>query len=310
MVSFTLTAALALLAAAQGAVAAPTATATATAALNAPTKAPVIGAMDITIHASCNATQTRQLQAALSDTRELTQHALTHLLTHSTASPLFLKYFSSPHLNATTLPVVGLLSRLLHAPKPGVLLRCDDADGKCAANPSWAGHHRGAAAANETVICAPSFFTRRALRDMCARGYEITNEADKANGGRNLFWAGDLMHRLFHVPAVTEGAVEHWSEGGYEGVMEWLKGVGVEEQGMVGGNSDAVQYFALEAYALEVAAPGVGCLGTPREAAPVTASASASVSASASATVAPVASKVQAAGKECHTHAGGDIHCD
>jgi len=85
---------------------------------------------------------------------------------------------------------------------------------------------------------------------MCGLGYTV------ANGPTNFYWASDLLHRLFHVPNVGEGAVEHYA-GEYDTVIELAKTHPDEAVR----NSDTLQYFALEAYAYDIAVPGEGCAG-------------------------------------------------
>lgn len=85
---------------------------------------------------------------------------------------------------------------------------------------------------------------------MCFQGYTV------AGSETNTFWASDLMHRLYHVPAVGQGWVDHFADG-YDEVIALAKSNGTESTH----DSEALQYFALEAYAFDIAAPGVGCAG-------------------------------------------------
>lgn len=64
------------------------------------------------------------------------------------------------------------------------------------------------------------------------------------------------MHRLLHVPKVGEEVVEYYAED-YEGVIELAQTTPEEAVR----NSDTLQYFALEAYAFDIALPGEGCAG-------------------------------------------------
>lgn len=72
----------------------------------------------------------------------------------------------------------------------------------------------------------------------------------------NEFWAVDLLHRILHVPRISEDVVGHFADG-YEGVLE-LAGSEPEKAGR---DSEALQLFALEVWSVEVSVPGVGCLG-------------------------------------------------
>lgn len=85
---------------------------------------------------------------------------------------------------------------------------------------------------------------------MCGLGYNV------ANSPTNFYFASDLLHRLYHIPKVGEGAVEHYA-GEYDECLE-LAETNPEEAVK---NSDSLQYFALEAYAFDIAVPGEGCAG-------------------------------------------------
>lgn len=118
----------------------------------------------------------------------------------------------------------------------------------------WAGHWRGENATSETVICELSYTTRRPLSTMCSQGYTVSGSET------NTFWAGDLLHRLYHVPAIGQGLIEHYADG-YSGVLELAEGNRTEAVH----DSETLQYFALEVYAYDVAVPGVGCVGEEDE---------------------------------------------
>lgn len=86
---------------------------------------------------------------------------------------------------------------------------------------------------------------------MCALGYTV------AGSKSNTFWASDLMHRLYHMPTLGEGAVEHFTED-YADIFEMV------DEGnttLLTRDSNTLQYFALEAYAHDIAVPGKGCPG-------------------------------------------------
>lgn len=133
----------------------------------------------------------------------------------------------------------------------------------------WAGHWRGKNATTETVICPLSFELRRPLSAVCNLGYTV------AESKLNTFWATDLMHRLLHVPTISEGIVDHYAKG-YTGILELAK----KDPAKSGIDSDTLQTFAIDAWAWDIAAPGVGCTGKP----PKESSSSSSVSASQAAT--------------------------
>jgi hypothetical protein len=145
---------------------------------------------------------------------------------------------------------------------------------------------------------------------MCARGFTI------AGGKINQYWASDLMHRLFHIPTVSEGIIDHVADG-YTNILELAAGVNYTEAAR---NSASLQYFALEAYAYDIAVPGEGCLGKVVEEDEAHGQAAVSSTITASTTVNPIrvipatttaaAAPVQTgAGTDCHTHDDGTLHC-
>lgn len=83
---------------------------------------------------------------------------------------------------------------------------------------------------------------------MCALGYNV------AESPTNTFWASDLLHRLYHMPAIGWEYIEHFADD-YEEVVE----LALSENTTSTRDSDTLQYFALEAWAYDIAVPGVGC---------------------------------------------------
>ncbi|EAQ83432.1 hypothetical protein CHGG_09836 [Chaetomium globosum CBS 148.51] len=207
------------------------------------------------IHSSCNSTLRRQLERALDETVELAAHARDHILRFGSDSPFVQKYFGTGNgtdgaaLASTAMPL-GWFSRVASADRGNMTFRCDDPDENCATQDEWAGHWRGANATQETVICAPSFAKRRWLSSVCGLGHTVVGSP------LNTFWATDLLHRVLHVPRISEGIVEHFAED-YEGVLELAK----SDPAKSAIDSDTLQYFAIDVYAFDVAAPGVGCTG-------------------------------------------------
>jgi hypothetical protein len=178
-----------------------------------------------------------------------------------------------------------------------------------------------------------SYTSRWPLAAMCARGFNV------ATGRTSNYWAGDLMHRLYHTFPVGEGIVDHQADG-YHGCVELAAG---ENYTLAASNSATLSYFATEVYAFDISIPGEGCLGKPVEKeddghghAPASSSlvesGSSTAAASATSTIAAAvsaattsinptriiqttsatlsaAAAVETAGKECHTHADGTSHC-
>ncbi|KAG9664892.1 zincin, partial [Aureobasidium melanogenum] len=270
---------------------------------------PAVELQGFPIHSSCNGTERRQLEKALGDTIKIAQQAAQHIYTHGNESDLYTKYFGK----APTAEVIGWYEKLVHGDHDGVLFRCDDIDGNCRQE-GWGGHWRGENATDETVICPLSYSTRQPLEALCANGYTV------ANGKLATYFAADLMHRLYHTTKIGEGAAEHYADT-YTECLE----LATENPAEAVRNTHTLQYFALDVYAMEVALPGEGCTGVPDKeeshdshAAASASSASAATSsgvASAAATTAvsttasQSASKTTSAGTECHTHAGGEVHC-
>ncbi|KAL5433101.1 hypothetical protein PMIN07_008096 [Paraphaeosphaeria minitans] len=259
---------------------------------------------EITIHSSCNATEAAQIKRSLGETLTIVRHARDHILRWGNSSEIYQKYFG----NASTGEPIGWYTKIADGDKAGVLFRCDNPDGNCGQE-GWAGHWRGENATSETVICPLSYEVRKPLEALCGFGWDV------ANGKTNFYWASDLLHRLLHIPKVGEGIVEHYAED-YASAIELAK----TESDLSVRDSVALQLFALETYAYDVAIPGEGCAGkwtaTSSDIASAT-SAAASLSsadaASATETVSPTLSEkpsaTSAAPAECHTHADGVVHC-
>ncbi|KAF7131208.1 hypothetical protein CNMCM5793_004258 [Aspergillus hiratsukae] len=189
---------------------------------------------------------------------------------------------------------IGGYDVVINADKAKTLFRCDNPDGNCAI-PGYGGHWRGENGTDETVICDRSYLTRRSLLTMCAQGYTVSGSET------NTFWAADLLHRLYHLPAIGQGWIEHFADG-YEEVIDLAKGNGTEPTH----DSETLQYFALEAYAFDIAVPGVGCPGESHEHEHESETATGAAP-TPTTTEAPSATADVPA--NCHTHEGGELHC-
>lgn len=243
-------------------------------------------AKEYPIHRSCNATLRRQLTTALDETVQLAQHARDHILRYGHKSEFVQKYFG----NGSTAQPIGWYDRVVNADKSGMLFRCDDPDKNCATQDQWAGHWRGDNATTETVICPLSFEIRRSLDSVCGLGYTV------AQSKLNTFWATDLLHRVLHVPTISEETVDHFAED-YADVLALAKSD--PEKSAI--DSDTLQYFAIDVYAYDIAAPGEGCTGEVEEEEEKKETPTKSETAKPSAT--------KEAPKECHTHDDGVVHC-
>ncbi|KFZ23833.1 hypothetical protein V502_01699 [Pseudogymnoascus sp. VKM F-4520 (FW-2644)] len=266
------------------------------------------------IHPSCNSTERHEITSGLEQAVTIAKHAKEHILIHRNGSKVFQKYFGK----GPTAPVIGWLDKIATGNRAGVIFRCDDPDKNCVTQDNWAGHHRGSNATAETVICPASYTSRRPLTALCARGF------DMATGRTNDYWAADLMHRLYHVPLVGDDEVDHFADG-YSELLELAVGANYTDAAR---NSASLSYFALEAYAYDIAVPGEGCVGKVVEEHDHDHDDSASVTSSAAGAAATTSvnptrvipgSTTAAApeatatgggeGKECHTHDDGTEHC-
>ncbi|KAG9254024.1 putative peptidase domain-containing protein [Emericellopsis atlantica] len=247
------------------------------------------------IHESCNATKHAALEFALDETMQLAQHARDHLLRFGDKSDLVKKYFG----NSSTAVPIGWFDRVVSADKSAMTFRCDDPDKNCATQDAWAGHWRGDNATQETVICDLSFQIRKNLFDVCAHGFTVANSA------LNTYWAVDLLHRVLHVPAISEELVHHYAED-YNDALRLAK----EEPELTGYDSDILQMFAIDAWAYDIAVPGAGCTGTQEETEDEDEETSTATTTSASPTATgDDADDGDAGGENCHTHADGTAHC-
>ncbi|KAJ9619270.1 Prenylated Rab acceptor protein 1 [Taxawa tesnikishii (nom. ined.)] len=201
------------------------------------------------IHSSCNATERNQLEKALGDTIKLAQTAAQYVETNGNSSTLYQKYFGS----APTAEVIGWYEKVVHGQREGILFRCDDIDGNChqEGELGWALARRKRDPRDRHLPL--SYSTRQPLEALCGGGYTVSN------GALNHYFASDLLHRLYHVTSIGEGAVEHYADS-YAECLELAE----SEPSEAVRNSHTLQYFALEVYAFEVAAPGEGVRASRR----------------------------------------------
>ena len=99
------------------------------------------------------------------------------------------------------------------------------------------------------------------------------------------------MHRVLHVPQISEGRVEHYAED-YAGLLELAE----TNSTWSGYDSDTLQYFALDVYAYDIAAPGEGCTGEPEEESAEAPAPATSSAAAAPAPATPTTTEAAAAG--------------
>lgn len=246
---------------------------------------------DFEIHKSCNDTQVNQLQQAFSEVLILAQHAKDHTLRFGILSDFFVKYFG----NATTGEVIGLYDEVISGNKTGILFRCDNIDGNCK-NAGWAGHWRGDNATDETVICDLSYTSRQYLAQVCSRGYTV------AGSPNNVYWASDLLHRIWHTAKLGHDIVGHYADT-YSECLELAE----HNSSLATRNSATLRFYALDVYAYDIAVPGKGCTGEPAEKED---SHDHAATSTASTTSADSSTTTSTAVANCHTHSDGQVHCE
>jgi hypothetical protein len=129
-----------------------------------------------------------------------------------------------------------------------------------------------------------SYTSRWNLAGMCGYGYTV------AGGPLASYFASDLIHRLFHADKIGEGTVFHYAD-----TYQECLGLARESPDEAVRNAHSLQYFALDVYAYDIAAPGQGCTGEPvEEEETETASASSSTIASATSSAATASSTATA----------------
>lgn len=195
-------------------------------------------------HQSCNETNIRMLNAAFKDSLEVTAYAKSRLLNYGVDDTYYKRWFG----NGSIYTVIGVLDHLMESSKEGIVYRCDDADGKCAANPvSWAGHYR-VSNPMQTVICNRFYSVKKPLSTMCFEG----NIVDL---GPTHYAGIDMLHRYLHAPTMSsdEYIAEYVEE--IDELLDYAKNNGTYAVR----NTDNYLYYVADVYSSAVV-PG-GCLG-------------------------------------------------
>lgn len=78
-----------------------------------------------------------------------------------------------------------------------------------------------------------------------------------ASGELNFYFAADLMHRIYHLPSIGDGAIDHWADE-YADCLELARTTPSDAVR----NTHSLQYFALDVYAYDLSLPGEGCSGS------------------------------------------------
>ena len=257
------------------------------------------------IDLSCNATQYNQLSTGLQEAQLLAEHARDHTLRFGSKSPFFRKYFGNETASAE---VVGHFDNVVGADKSSILFLCDDLDDKYK-NDGWAGYWRGSNHSDQTIICDLSFVTRRYLSQLCSGGYTVSKSKT------NIFWAGDLLHRFWHLKSIGQLVIEHYADT-YEEVLELAQ----ENSTYAVRNSNSLIYYALDVYAYDVTIPGEGCNGDGtlykksdfssfEDSDSGSDSGASSTASSSHQHTDSNPSATTDANLHCHTHADGEVHC-
>lgn len=249
------------------------------------------------IHKSCNDTEFNQLSSAFNEVQKLAAHAKDHTLRFGNESKFYKKYFG----DSPTAEVVGWYENIVNADKSDVLFRCDDPDGNCKLE-GWAGHWRGENGSNENVICELSFSTRRWLSQLCSQGFTV------AGSKNTIFWAGDLLHRIWHTDSFGHEVVGHYADT-YDECLELAK----KNTTFSVRNSATLRYYALDVYAYDISVPGKGCTGDSDKEGDgddhSQHSSSTTEDSSSHSTAGSQSEGGSEGGTECHTHASGETHC-
>ncbi|CAI4064296.1 hypothetical protein SUVZ_08G0050 [Saccharomyces uvarum] len=196
------------------------------------------------IYQTCNETNTRMLNAGFKDTAEVTAYAKNGLLDYGIDDAHYKRWFG----NGSIFTVMGVFDQLMEASKGGMLMRCDDADGLCAANPNYyAGYHRESASA-ETVICDYFYSSRKPLSTICFEGTIV-------DVGPTHYAGIDMLHRYLHLP--TMNMDEYIGE--YAETLEEVIDYAQNNATFAVKNVDNYLYYVADVYSTSVI-PG-GCLG-------------------------------------------------
>ncbi|GAA5970036.1 hypothetical protein JCM11641_000243 [Rhodosporidiobolus odoratus] len=259
---------------------------------------------EVQIHDSCDAAQTHYLRNGLHEMNIITEHAHDRILRLGEADDLYVRYFG----NSSSATTSGFYAQILWGNKPGALLRCDNPDGNC----------------EQTTEAGPWDTNRLHLASFCWDGNKVGVNAS------STWLASDLLHRLTHIPAITNRHVVHAADT-YADVLA----LAASNDTLAGFNQATFQLYALDAYARDVAFPPHGCVGTDEEIAAAsgdshgaitTSSASpnspdvhstesaatttGSSAAVAEATAPGQTSATASAAESCHTHSDGEVHCE
>lgn len=195
-------------------------------------------------HNSCNITNQRMINGALSDTLEVSSFARDRLLANGTSDEIYKRWFG----DAPLFTVAGVIENTIQGVKDDLLFRCDDPQGGCAANPtSWWGYHV-LNTTGETNFCDLFYSGKKPLTHICFEGTIV-------EVGPTLYAGIDLFHRYFHLDQMSsEGYIGEYTEE-----LDDILALAQNNATYAVRNVDNYLYYLADVYA-EAVIPG-GCLG-------------------------------------------------
>lgn len=197
-----------------------------------------------TIYDTCNGTHLEQLNEAFEETLNVTALARSRLMKYGVQDSIYKRWFGDGPLYT----VIGTIEAVAQMPKKDTIFRCDDIDGRCAANPNYyAGHHR-LNATQETVICDYFYTAKLPLSKICTNG-SITST------GPSKYKGIDMVHRYFHVPTISLNDYI----GEYTEELDEILEMAENNSTFAVRNVDSYLYYLADVYSSSVV-PG-GCLG-------------------------------------------------
>ncbi|QLG75105.1 hypothetical protein HG535_0H04320 [Zygotorulaspora mrakii] len=195
------------------------------------------------LYHTCNSTNARMLNVALQESLEVSAYAKDRLLKYGADDVYYKRWFG----NGSIFTVMGVFDHLVESSKSGVLFRCDDVEGLCAANPGYyAGHHRVSVPA-ETVICDYFYMSKKPISSICFEGNII-------DVGPSHYAGIDLFHRYLHVPSMNLDYVGEYAEE-----LDELIDYAENNSTFAVRNTDNYLYYMADVYSSSIV-PG-GCLG-------------------------------------------------
>ncbi|GAA6032235.1 hypothetical protein JCM8097_007137 [Rhodosporidiobolus ruineniae] len=204
------------------------------------------------VSSTCTFDERRAIGDGLDEALELAAQARDHLRRYGNDT-IFNAWFGSetdPNL------LLGLYDRLVDGDKTGITFRCDDVDDECNGKYGIIPGYFRATAKDETVVCPTYYLAKPRLEETCVNRWTL------ANNGSELTQGAWFMHRLLHLPTGSGGRLSDVVDT-VGAALELAQGVNHTQAAY---SIHTVQYYALDVYAYDILAPGVGCRGDPNAA--------------------------------------------